>query len=102
MRGHDDLANRGLLHPAHQLEEFHLPRGRQCGFRFVEDEDTLPLATLFKEAQEAFAVRIGEEIRTRPSLVEISGNGKEGLGPEEPAVGYFRQPACAQRLRKLS
>src|SRR5258707_3048917 len=40
---------------------------------------------------------------TIPSgLVEISGDRKEALGAEEPAVGYFRQPACAQRLRKFS
>jgi len=51
MRGHDDLADRGLLHPAQQFQEFDLARRRQRGFRLVEDEDALPLATLLEEAQ---------------------------------------------------
>ena len=63
MRGHDDLAIAGVIHPAHQLQELHLARGRQCGFRFVEDEDALPLATLFEEAQKTLAVRMREEVR---------------------------------------
>jgi len=103
MRGHDDLANRGLLHPAHQLEEFHLARRRQRRFRFVEDEDALALATLLEEPHKAFAVRMGEEIRRRAaSPVEISRDGEETLGPEEPAVGDLRQPAGTQRFGKLA
>ena len=43
--------------------------------------------------------------RSAPSsqadLVEISRDGKEAFGAEEPAVGDLRQPARAQRLRKL-
>jgi len=29
MRGHDDLADRRLLHPPHQFQKLDLPRGRQ-------------------------------------------------------------------------
>ncbi len=36
------------------------------------------------------------------ALVEISRDREEALGAEEPAVGDFRQPARAQRLRKFS
>src|SRR5450631_4926174 len=103
MRGHDDLANRGLFHSTHQLQELDLAGRRQCGFRLVKDENALPLATLFEEAQKTFAVRMREEVRRRTAtvargLVEISGDRKEALGAKEPAVGYFWQPACAQRL----
>ena len=63
MRGHDDLAIAGVIHPTHQLQEFDLARRRQRGFRFVEDEDALPLATLFEEAQKTLAVRMRAEVR---------------------------------------
>src|ERR1700722_4882307 len=101
MRGHDDLADRRLFHPAHQFQEFHLARRRQRGFRFVEDEEALPLAALLEETHEPLAVRMRQEIRIRaPDLVEIPRDGKEALGPEEPAVGDLRQPTGAKRLRK--
>src|SRR5882724_12248674 len=97
MRGHDDLANPGLLHPPHQLQKFDLARWRQRGFGFVEDEDALPLAALLEEAHESLAVRMGQEIRIGATdLVEIPGDGKEALGPKEPAVGDLRQPAGAK------
>jgi len=59
MRGHDHLAVAGLVHLPHQLEELHLARRRQRGFRFVEDVDALALAALVEEAQESLAVRVG-------------------------------------------
>ena len=95
MRGHDDLANRGLLHAPHQLQKFHLARRRQRGFRLVEDEDALPLAALFEEAQKAFAVGMGEKVRRGSAerfasgFIEVPGNGKEALGPEEPPLVTF-------------
>src|SRR5258708_22482358 len=103
MRGHDDLANRRLLHPPQQLQKFHLARRRQRGFRFVEDEDALLLATLLEEAQKAFAMGMREEVWPALAdfarrIVEISCDRKETLCPEEPAVGNFRQPARTQCL----
>jgi len=91
MRGHDDLAILRIIHPPHQLEKFDLTRGRQRGFRFVEDEDALPLAALFEEPQKAFAMGMREKVGRYAadilgSLVKISGDGKEALGAEEPAV----------------
>src|SRR3984885_6002307 len=107
MRGHHDLADRGLLHPPHQFQELHLARRRQRRFRFVENENALPLATLLEEAQKALAVRMREEVwpsraNVVRGLVEISGDRKETFGPEEPAVGNLRQPACTKRARKFS
>src|SRR5260370_41268565 len=103
MRGHDDLANRGLLHAPHQLQKFHLARRRQRGFRLVEDEDALPLAALFEEAQKAFAVGMGEKVRRGSAerfasgFIEVPGNGKEALGSEEPPRRNFWQPARTKR-----
>jgi len=45
--------NRRLLHPAHQFQKFRLARRRQRRFRFVEDEDALPLAALLEEAHKS-------------------------------------------------
>src|ERR1700676_979699 len=100
MRGHDDLAIAGVIHPSHQLQKFDLARGRQCRFRFVEDEDALPLATLFEEAQKTLAVRMREKVRrgTRGNagnifeidLVLVSRNREEALGAKEPSVGDLR------------
>src|SRR5258707_8392658 len=103
MRGHHDLANRGLLHAPHQFQKFHLARRRQRRFRFVEDEDALPLAALFEEAQEAFAMGMAEEVwpahaNIARRIIEISCDRKETLCPEEPTVGNLRQPARTQRL----
>jgi hypothetical protein len=72
MRGHDDLAILGMIHPPHQFQEFDLARRRRRRFRFVEDEDALSLTALFKESQKAFAVRMGEEIGP-----EAAGNAPE-------------------------
>src|ERR1700722_19474355 len=99
MRGHDDLANRGLLHPPHQLEKFHLTRGRQGRLRFVEDEDALPLTAFFEKPHKTFAVRMRKEFRVKAARrVEISRNGEKTLGTKKPAVGDFGQPACAKGL----
>src|ERR1019366_7424069 len=105
MRGHDDLAILRMIHPPHQFQKFDLARWRQRRFRLVEDEDALPLATLFEEAQKALAMRMGEEVWRRTAaegfashFVEISGDRKETLGPEEPPIGDFGEPARAQRL----
>src|SRR5258706_16464609 len=99
MRGHDDLADRRLLHPPHQLQKFHLARGRQRDFRFVEDEDALLLAAFLEEPQKAFAVRMREEVgRRAANSVVIYDNRKETLRPEEPTLRDLRQPARAQRL----
>src|ERR1700737_1866865 len=103
MRGHDDLANRGFLHAPHQLEEFHLARWRQRRLRFVEDEDALPLAALFKESQKAFAMRMREEIRRSvfralAHFIEIARDRKEAFRPEKPTIGDFRQPTRTQCL----
>src|ERR1700704_1629964 len=103
MRGHDSLAVARRIHPPHQFQEFHLARGRQGRFRLVEDEDTLALTTLLEEAHKTLAVRIREEVRRRAAdLVEISRDGKETLGPEEPAVGNLRQPTRAKCRREFS
>src|SRR3977135_1310801 len=109
MRGHDDLAIAGVIHAPHQLQELHLARGRQCGFRFVKDEDALLLTTLLEEAQKTLAVRMREKVRRDTSgnagnifeiaLVLVSRNREEALGAKEPSVGDLRQPARAQRLR---
>ena len=37
--------------------------------------------------------------RSDRSFIEISRDGEETFGAEEPAVGYLGQPACAKRLR---
>src|SRR6202035_6065682 len=108
MRGHHDLADRALLHPPQQLQEFHLARGRQRRFRLVEDEDALAWAALLKEAHETLAVRMGEKVgwgwawRSAGGFIQISRDGEKALGPEEPAVGDLRQPAGAQRTGKLA
>src|SRR5215208_5454851 len=93
MRGHDDLAVADVFHPPHQLQKLDLARRRQRGFRFVEDEDALPLAALFEEAQKAFTVGMGQEIRRRAShwiflghLVQVSGNREKAFGAEKPAM----------------
>src|SRR5882724_6370519 len=108
MRGHDDLADRGLLHPPQQFQELNLARGRQRRFRLVEDEDALALAALLEEAQKTFAVGMREKVGRRAGaevgklfpvdLVEISRDRKEALGAKEPSVGDLRQPARAKRL----
>jgi hypothetical protein len=106
VRGHHDLAYRGLLHPPHQLQEFHLARGRQRRFRLVEDEDALALAALLEEAQKTFAVGMREEVRRWSSkwvvpgrMIQVSRDREETFGAEEPAIGDLRLPARAQRLR---
>src|SRR5882672_12949728 len=101
MRCHDDLAIAGVIHPAHQLQEFDLTRGRQCRFGFVEDEDALLLTALLEEAQKTLAVRMREKVRrgTRGNagnifeidLVLVSRNREEALGTKEPSVGNLRQ-----------
>src|SRR5258707_13703665 len=99
MRGHHDLANRGLLHAPQQFQKLHLARRRQRGFRFVEDEDALFLAALFEEPQEAFAVRMRKEVGIRAAnFVEISCDRKETLCPEDPALGDLWKPARTQCL----
>ncbi len=70
MRRHDDLAMAGAVHPVQQLEELDLARWRQRGFRLVEDEDALPPAAFLEEAQEAFTVRVGQEVRRQVSNVQ--------------------------------
>ena len=65
MRGHDDLAMADVFHLPHQFQQFDLARGRQGGFRFVEDEDALPLAAFVEEAQKTLAVGMGEKVRRR-------------------------------------
>jgi hypothetical protein len=59
---HDDLADAGLVHAPQQLEKLDLPGRRQRRFRLVEDEDALTPTALVEEAQEAFAVRMREEV----------------------------------------
>src|SRR5258706_9789635 len=103
MRGHDHLTNGGLLYPPHQFQKLHLARGRQRRFRFVEDEDALPLAALFEETQKAFAMGMREEVwpalaNFARTIVEISGHRKETLCPEEPALGDLRKPARTERV----
>jgi hypothetical protein len=58
MGGHDHLAMACYVHPTQPLEEFELAVRRQRRFRFVEDEDPLLLASLCKEPQETFTVRM--------------------------------------------
>jgi hypothetical protein len=57
-----------IVHPPHH--KFDLTRGRQRRFRLVEDEDALPLAALFDEAQNAspceFERKSGWLMRKRP------------------------------------
>ena len=95
MGGHDHLADAGLVHAAQQLQELELAGRRQRRFRLVEDEEALPPAALLEEAQEAFAVRMGQEVGRRPPsdslrrLVEIARDGEEALGAEEPALVIF-------------
>src|SRR3954447_4917919 len=103
--GHDDLAMADVFHPPHQLQERDLARGRQRGFRFVEDEDALALAAFLEEAQKAFAVGMGEEVGRWASshwiflghLVQVSGDREKAFGAEKPAISDFGQPACPQR-----
>ena len=86
--------------------------GDSAEFRFVEDEDALPLATLLEEAQITFAVRVGEEIRRcsarnarngfRIDPIQVSRDREKTLRPEEPAVGDLWQPTGAQRLGELA
>src|SRR5580698_3017015 len=97
MRGHNDLAMAAVFHPPHQFQELHLARRRQRRFRLVKDEDALPLTALLEKAHKTFAVGMREEIRVASDRVKISGDGKEGLGTEEPAIGDLRQPARAKR-----
>ena len=82
-------------------------RRRQRRFRLVENEDALPLAAFLEEPQKALAVGMREEVRRRLACitcrtVEISCDGEETLGPEEPTVGDLGQPARAQRRRQLA
>src|ERR1700730_6599123 len=107
MRGHDDLAILGDIHPPQQLQEFDLARRRQRRFRFVEDEDALTLAALLEKAQESLAVGMREEVRRRAlgnvrnffqvDLVQVSRNREEALSAEEPTVGDLGQPTCTKR-----
>lgn len=43
VRGHDALADLGLIHAAHELQKFDLTRRKQRRFRLVEDKDALTL-----------------------------------------------------------
>jgi aspartyl aminopeptidase len=95
-----------LLHPLHQFQKFDLARRRQRRFRLVEDENALPLVALLKEAQKAFAVGMGEEVRRgaggnagnifEVDLILVSSNRKEALGAKEPSVANLRQPTRAK------
>ena len=112
MRGHHDLADRGLLHPLHQFQKFKLARRRQRRFRLVEDEDALAFATVFEELQKALAMRVREIVRRNTwrhagdhfgiDLVLVSRDREKTLGAEEPAVVDLRQPAGAKRLRQFA
>src|SRR6266851_1617494 len=107
MRGQDDLAIAGNIHPSHQLQKFDLTRRRQRRFRVVEDEDALLPAALLEESQKTLAVGMREEVRRGAGgnarnifeidLVLVSRNREEALRAKEPAVGDLRQPARAQR-----
>ena len=102
----------GAVHATQQLQKFDLARRRRSQFRFVEDENALPLATLLEEAQKTFAVRVGEEIRRCSAtnarngfgidLIQVSRDREKTLRPEEPAVGDLWQPTGAQRLGELA
>ena len=88
MRGHDDLADSGMVHAPEQFQKFDLPRWGQRRFRFIKDEDALPLAAFLEETQKALAVGMREEIRRRTAkrfacgLIEISRDREKTLGPE--------------------
>ena len=102
MRRHDHLADGRALHRAQQFQKLDLPRWRQCRFRLVENEEALALASLLEEPHEALAVRMRQEVgRGTAGGVEIARHGEKTFGAEEPAVGDFRQPAGAHRLRQL-
>lgn len=102
VRRHDHLALAEPVHAAQQLEEFDLAGRRQRRFRLVEDEDAAPLAAFLEDAQKTLAMRMGEEIGAvrAADAVEIARHREEALGPEEPAIGDFRQPARPERTGK--
>jgi hypothetical protein len=56
MRGHDDLADPGVIHAPQKLQKLNLPRRRQRRLWFVENKNALILATLFKKSQKPLAV----------------------------------------------
>lgn len=99
VRRHDHLALAEPVHAAQQLEERDLAGRRQRRFRLIEDEDAAALAALLEEAQKTLAMRMGEEIGAVRAAdgVEIARHREEALGPEEPAISDFRQPARPER-----
>src|SRR5207244_2665638 len=64
-------------------------------------------ATFVEKAQEAFSMRMGQEVRRRGSSfnggsIEIARDSKEAFGLEEPPARDLRQPAGAKRHRQPS
>ena len=98
-----------ILHPPHQLQELDLARGRQRGFRFVEDEDALALAALFEEAQKAFAMGMGEEVGGGLTIGSAGGSSryratekKLSARKNQPLPVIFGSQLARKRRRKLS
>ena len=65
VRRDDDLAEAGIVHPTRQFQKFHLPRGRQRRFGFVENVEALAFAALFEKTQEALAMGMRQEVGRR-------------------------------------
>src|SRR3954468_11612662 len=103
MGRHDHLRGARLVHAPQHLQQFDLARRRKRALGLVENIDALPAAALLEEVDKAFAMRPGQKVGRYSAgfpgrLVEVTGNGIEGFGAEEPTGSNLRQPVATKRI----
>ena len=103
MGGHDDLSAGLGCDAGQEAQEVELAAGGEGAFGLVEEIEALLGPALGEGAGEALAVAVGEDVGgdlagVKGGLIDIAGDGEEGLGAEEPALGDLGQPGGAEGI----